>query len=255
MFHRCVATRSLGLGRPVKEDAANGGLERQGSLLASAPISSRTVDPLTNWRWYEFEGNKYISVTQVLDSVPAPYLKKYWIKNTPEEIEKRKTETAGQGSSLHAQSHAGKEDRLNLLLEELKMETIASEVVVVSKNGWAGQADRFVQYQGKRWVIDIKTGGHGIVAFQMAAYSLAANERGANIEAMGVINLPRDLTKPATFSPYGYLETNQYRWCALFDAWKGLPWVYKSLLDWPFFKSYAVLNYNWSFGGPHEEKV
>lgn len=222
-------------------------------MIYSAPISSRTEDPQTGWRWYEHNGQKHISVTQVLGFFPDPGLTKWYIKSTPEQIEQRKLETASQGTEIHTQAHQGKEDRLNGLLETIGAKTIASEVVVVSKNGWAGQADRIIEINGKKYVIDLKSGKFGNVAYQLAAYSLAANEVGFGLEGMGVISLPRDLTKEAKWFDYSaHMEMNQYRWCCLFDAWKGLPFVYKHILDWPFFNVKTALNYNWSFGDNHE---
>lgn len=222
------------------------------------PISARTEDPETGWRWYESNGIKYVSVTQVLQFFVDEGLKAWFIKTSPKAGEKRREETAAQGSAIHQSAHEGKEDRLNVLMTEMGMETIASEIVVVSKNGWAGQVDRIVKYKGKQWLLDLKTGKFGDVHAQMGAYSLAANEMGYNIEGMGVVSLPRDLTKAARYfdytdyedetGAYPTMEENQYAWCACFDAWKRH--YYKQLTAMPWYGIKTVLAYNWSFGGP-----
>ena len=56
-------------------------------MIQSAPISARFEEE--GLRWYEHEGNKHISVTQVLGFFPAPYLVKWYKKNTEKQIEKR----------------------------------------------------------------------------------------------------------------------------------------------------------------------
>jgi hypothetical protein len=220
-------------------------------MIASAPVSARSVDSTTGWRFYEVNGEKHVSVTQVLEYFVDQNLKNWFIKTSPKAGEKRKTETASQGSAIHQAAHEGKEDRLNALMEELGMVTVASEIVCYSKNGWAGQADRIVTFKGKNYVVDIKTGRFGNAECQLGAYSLALNEHGHDIQGMGVISLPRDLTQPARYfdytdyEDYPTMEDNQYAWCACFDAWKRH--YYKQLEGWPFYPIKTTLNYQWSF--------
>jgi hypothetical protein len=220
----------------------------------SAPISSRSKDETTGFGWYELNGKKYVRVTTVLEHFVHTKLKNYFINTGPAKQEKRKEETAGQGTEIHKKAHEGTEDRLNDLMKKEGMVKIASEIVLVSKNGWAGQADGVVEWKGKKYIMDWKTGHFSNVALQLGGYSLAANEMGMDIQGIGAVSLPRDLDRPAKYYDYtdypGYptMEDNQFAWAEAFDVWKRNYW--NELGDWEFKNGKAVLSYNWSYGGP-----
>lgn len=198
------------------------------------------------WRVYKDEGEIYYSVTQVLEYFVDQKLKSWFIKNSANAIEKKKTETAQTGSDIHQQAHEGNEMRLNTLITDLGMKKIKSEWIVKSKNGWAGQPDLKVEWKGKNYILDIKTGSFGHVALQLAAYTLADNENGGDVTGNGVISLPRDITQPATFWEYSeHMEENQYAWACAFDTWKHH--YFKKLKYWKQFETKTVLSYNWSF--------
>lgn len=201
---------------------------------------------------YKINGIEYVRVMHPLSFWVPPQLKNWFIKNSAGAVKKKKTETAAQGSAIHANAHNGTEDRLTALLKEVNAKKLQSEFIVWSKNGWAGQADLLVEIEGKRHLIDIKTGRFGQAFPQLGAYSLAANEMGMNVEGVGVISLPRDETKPATYWNYsGHMEGGQIQYCMIFDFWKrdqyNKPFgSYEKLKDWPFFEQYATFSYEWS---------
>jgi hypothetical protein len=212
-------------------------------------VSARFVDPETNWRWYEVDGKRYISVTQVLDSWVPPTLKNWFKNNSAAKIEKVKTETAKIGSDLHALSAAGGEDRFNSLIKEKGITIIDSEVVRINPMGWAGQRDHKAEINGKRYILDTKTGSIGPQSFaQCAAYALAANANGENIEGIGVISLPRDPARPAQFfDGSAHLSECMYGWCCIYDFW--CFYNYKKLLNWEFANKRATVYY---FGAHNE---
>lgn len=196
-------------------------------------------------RWYEVDGEKYISVTQVLDCFVPPELKGWFIKNSAKSIEKRKAETAEIGSLIHQNVHLGTEERFNLLAHEKGMKTIKSEFVVTSTLGFAGQVDRMIDMDGKRYIVDIKTGRFGSTAgAQLGAYSIAANQAGADAQGIGVISIPRN-GGPAQYFDYSKnFENCQYAFLAAFDFWKFQN--YKQLEGWKPFEKRAVLCFEWA---------
>ena len=202
------------------------------------------------WRFYQIEGKRYISVTQVLDSFVEDYLKKWFIKNSAKAIEKRKSETAAIGSKIHDDIKNGTDNRFNALAEKLGIVPIQREFVVWSKLGYAGQADQrstIASVGNKVYILDNKTGSFGPKAgLQMAAYKMACNERGLNVDGIGVISVPRDPTKDAQFFDYSaHMEDCEYAFCCALDMFKTM--YYKKLSNWEFQGIKSVLQYNWSF--------
>lgn len=206
------------------------------------------------WRIYQIDNKPYVSVTEVLSYFVPQKLKNWFIKTSAGQIEKRRSETAKQGSDIHKQAEEGTEARLNALMSDLGMETIKNEFIVHSKHGWAGTVDKLVRWKGKNWLIDEKSGSFGHAALQIGGYSLAANEMGMNVEGIGVISLPRDLTQPAKYFDYtDYegapdMEENQYAWCTAFDTWKRE--YYKKLQSYEWYATKTVFQYNWSWNYP-----
>lgn len=208
-------------------------------------------------RWYEIDGKQYIGVTSVLDNWVPVQLKNWFIKNSAAAIEKKKTDTAGQGTAIHESAAKGTEERLNLLLKEMEMVPISTEFSVKSKHGWAGTVDMLAKWKGRNYIVDIKTGRFsGLAGAQLGAYSLAANEIGLDVSGIGIISLPRDETKKAMYFDYTdypdtpTMEDHQYGWCNLYDFWKKDN--YKALQGWEFNKGKVTLFYNWSFN--HENQ-
>lgn len=199
------------------------------------------------FRWYTIDGKKYVSVTTVLDLIVERQLKNWFIKTSQEDILKKQEETKKIGSELHEQAATGNEDRFNQLIKSLEMDIIDSETVVCSSNGWAGRYDYKVRRNGKLGLLDAKSGKFGAkTGLQLGAYSLAANEKGDDIREIGVISLPRDLTKEAKHFDYSKNFDNcQYTWCAMFDVWKHIN--YKKLLNmnWEFFGKKTTIQYKW----------
>lgn len=200
------------------------------------------------WRYYEDDQSKrYISVTQVLDLAVEDTLKKWFIKSSAGKVERTQTDTAQKGIDLHERASIGIEDRFNGLIKSRGIEILDTEVVTFSKIGFAGQRDYKAVIDGKKYILDVKTGFFGAKAgAQLGAYSLAANERGEDIEGIGIISLPRDETKPAQFFDYSAnFENCQYGFCSIFDYFKFT--YHKKLKGWEFQSKKSVLNYEWSF--------
>lgn len=197
------------------------------------------------WRIYRIEEKPYISVTQVLDFFVDQKLKNWFVKTSASQITKRKEETANQGSNIHQLAHDGTEPRLNALFSNMGAEIIESEFLVKSKNGWAGTVDKTIRLGNKNYLVDIKTGRFGHAALQLAAYTLAHNEEGGDIQGVGVISLPRDGGEAKFFDYSEHMEQSQYAWCCGFDVWKHH--YFKKLLSLEWFETKTALSYNWSF--------
>jgi hypothetical protein len=208
-------------------------------------VNGRTKDE-DNWRWYEFDGKKYISVTFVVDRYVKDYLRKWWVDNPKSKIEKRLEETSKIGSDLHEQAHENKEPRVMQLFEEKNIETLKSEFVVHSKHGYAGQCDRMVKMDGKTYLMDFKTGSFGTHAgAQLAGYALAVEESGTKVDGIGVVKLPRDGIGKAEFFDYSKnMDKCRYAFLCGLDLFRFHE--YKKLEKWEFQEMRSVLDY---YGG------
>jgi len=208
--------------------------------LARKPTIQNRKQDNQGIRWYEVDGKEYISVTAVLGNWVPIQLKKWFINKKPEEIEKRRKETADKGSELHAKAEAGTEDRVTSLLQSEGMEILEQEIVVCSEDGWAGTVDVKVKQGDRILMLDIKTGRFGPTAgAQLGAYSLTDPE----VTGFGVIKLPRDEKQPAQFFDYSANFDNcRYAWGCIFDYWKFQN--YKQLSHWEFFgkRTAAIIN-------------
>lgn len=197
-----------------------------------------------DWRWYQIDGKNYLSVTTILDGFMEQGLKR-WLTNTmPQKIHERKEETAKAGSEIHASVHLGVDDRFNALALTLEMETIKSEFIVKSLNGFAGQADRLVKMNDRLYLIDVKTGRFGPKAgAQMAAYKMALAEEGILVDGIGVVHIPRDGGEAKWFDYSKHQEDCEYAFCCAFDFFKFMN--YKKLSDWPPQREKTATRYHW----------
>lgn len=203
------------------------------------------------FRWYEIGGAKYVSVTTVLDCFVPPQLKNWMIRNSAKSIEKKKQDTASIGSQIHANVHAGSDERFNSLAKDSGFKTIKSEFVVKSKLGFAGQVDRLIELAETKYIIDVKTGRFGATAgAQMAAYLLAANEAGEDVRGIGVVSIPRDGSNPGWFDYSKNLENCQYAFLCAFEYWKFQN--YKKLIGWEFQSFKTPHEFQWSFNNRSE---
>lgn len=222
--------------------------ETSETVLEPTKASQPLIVPAGDTDWYTVGEDKHIRVTHVLGYWIPPQLKGWFIKNSEAKVTTTKTLTAAEGSKIHHEAHAGTEDRLNTLLKEMGAQTIQSEFVVYSRNGWAGQVDRLIEMGGKNYILDIKTGSFGQVWAQLGAYSLAAGEMGMKVDGCGVIALPRDRAIPAKWFDYSeHFEEGQMQWCEIYDYFRGDQ--YKKLKDWKFNldnAGRAIFNYQWS---------
>lgn len=161
------------------------------------------------WRWYEVDGVKLISVTQVLDVIQHFQLSNWFKNNSANKIQKVKDATASFGSSMHKivemdlqNDQHGTEKKITIDNPELAkgyenwtklkndnhIQSTHTETMVYSlKYGFAGQLDSIGTFKFKNppnahrthAVQDLKTGRFSIkTGWQIAAYRRAAIEMG-----------------------------------------------------------------------------
>lgn len=184
------------------------------------------------WRWYadsleEFlGGNAYASVTNILKVVNNPSLEKWFIKNTADAIDKRRTESASVGTEIHNMLEAnlmGKDDEtlvakypaaFDRWLEwrERNVTGVISGDTYIrhERFGYAGACDAVLEVQGEPVVVDFKTGSiydrmqHDYkewpkqikpsISMQIAAYRRALIDGGEYTDSLGaaVLRLSAD---------------------------------------------------------------
>lgn len=210
------------------------------------------------WRWYNAGGQRYISVTQVLDVAVHQKLKNWFVNNTKEKIENKLQVTADIGSRIHKAI----ENDLNNVSQEItddiaapfdkwltlkhahKIKAESTEKVVYSKHfGFAGTADIVGWFDDKRCVMDVKTGFYNIKAgWQMAAYREALNENEEWVEGMVGLSIKRDgsIAEPFVYSHYNFcLE----RFFSCLEVFKGLYFAKLQKLEWPWLHSNSLKEY------------
>lgn len=147
------------------------------------------------------KGNFFLSVTTILSCVSLPGDKDFLLYSTTTGYNKLMEATASVGERIHEciqrysmgdDVHLDEETRtpfenfhgMNLNLQGINAEFWLHH----DKYGYAGSADLFAYYKGKRTLVEIKTGQYRITAgWQVAAYYMAMKHLGMNPE--GVIGL------------------------------------------------------------------
>lgn len=212
-------------------------------------------------RWYEHEGEKYASVTTVLDVVQHLKLNNYFKNNSKNAIEKKRVDTADFGSKLHRMVELNlKNVHVDIADPALKkcfehwltlrddkgISATHSETVVVSrKYGFAGSLDILGTFNGKTCVMDIKTGWYGVKAgYQMAAYRQAAIEEGLTDTSCGLagINIHRNGDKVNCFE-YEHIDFCFRRFLYALECFKGLYFNELNKMNWSYLKIDAVETY------------
>lgn len=147
-------------------------------------------------------GNFFIHVSTILECVEHRKLSAWKVKNTEKHIEKRKSESAGIGSAIHDsiddyiknggdikktvekfnEAPVEVEAFLKNYIAFMKMKdmkAITSENYVYSERyGYAGTFDALVERNGKKYIVDWKTGRSYPIktGWQLAAYKYAYEE-------------------------------------------------------------------------------
>lgn len=152
-----------------------------------------TVIDEKGFRWYERDGKRYISVTQVLDVAQHKSLTNWFKNNSKTKINKAVTYAADIGKELHTivendlkTGHIPIDLKENLKAavvnwlkkkEEYKIKAVMTEQIVWSdKYGFAGTLDMFISGKFRKTynIADLKTGTYSIkTGWQVAAYRQA----------------------------------------------------------------------------------
>ena len=176
--------------------------------IGSAKIEriSHVVDK-KDTRFYKFDEQVGLSVSSACSVITPYYLQNWYKKNSANKINKRLEETAGQGTEGHSlieQQAEGKEvepkeelkewfSEWNKTQKQYEISAEMSEIMVFSKTfAYGGQIDRVGMFQGKRCIIDFKTGSYSHMnlwkteAYRQAYIEMTGDEVGAV-----VLHLPR----------------------------------------------------------------
>ncbi len=162
----------------------------------------------TKVRLYEHEEQKGLSVSDCCGIVVPHYLQNWFRNKTKKEIEKVKDTTASVGSLCHTlpEKQAKGEDVTppeelkqwyadwNKTQKKYDISAEMSEVMVFSKRyAYGGQIDRVGAFNGKRCIIDFKTGHYShINLWKTEAYRQAYIEMTGDSEVGAVVlHLPR----------------------------------------------------------------
>jgi hypothetical protein len=218
-------------------------------------------DTDSGWRWYVHPdtGDRYISVTTALEIIVEKGLIK-WFKSTSQAAQKKKLKTAlNHGSKVHQivendskgikqdidPEHLKHLEAWHELKEKHSIKVEKAELPVHSDEfGYAGTLDMLGEYEGKRVVMDLKTGrgysigtGHQLAAYKYA-YELMSGETGLGMVG---IHIPSDGRPPKTYKYKNYdycfrcfiaaLQSFEGRyWKQLKDG--GWPWVFQDRWEW-----------------------
>lgn len=159
-------------------------------------------------RFYRYEDQLGASVSLATSLVVPLSLQDWYKNNSANKIEKRKQETAGMGSQLHAipeAEHKSQEvvvpdggeawmQNWEQAKKEFDITAEHSEVMVFSKRySFGGQIDRIGNFAGKKCVIDFKSGSYSVMdLWKTEAYRRAYVEMTGETEIGAVVlYLPR----------------------------------------------------------------
>lgn len=227
------------------------------------------------WRWYEVNGVKLISVTQVLDVIQHYQLTNWFKNNSANKIEKTKTLTGDFGTHMHKivemdlQNDQNKTDKKilidspelskgfenwNKVKTENQIASTHTETMVYSlENGYAGQLDLIGTFKFTKpanahrthAVQDLKTGRFSIkTGWQIAAYRRAAIEMGLVDETCGMvgIGIHRDGTPGKPFE-YEHIDFCERRFLYALESFKGLYFNELAKMKWPYLMKDCVETY------------
>ena len=165
-------------------------------------------------RYYHSDGVFCPSVTTILDAYPKDYHFFKWLKENGEDSDKIRDAAGARGSAVHEMTEDydnGQEvSLLNIdglpstridvwamftkyveFRDSMPMEIIANEMQLIDLELMeAGTLDRFMEIDGKRMIIDIKTSNsiHKIHWLQLAAYRRLFTRRSKEVvDAVGIL--------------------------------------------------------------------
>jgi hypothetical protein len=209
------------------------------------------------FRWYEREGKRYISVTQVLDVAQHKTLTNWFKNNSKAAIEKKVTSAADIGTRLHKlvendlkhglsikELYTGNEDVKPAIdnwlqkKQEYNIKALLTEQIVWSdKYGFAGTLDMFItgNFNKQYNVADLKTGTYSIkTGWQVAAYRQAFIEtqkyKREEVGCVG-ISIHRDGRPPNIFE-YQHYESCFKAFLQCLGIFKAL--YFNQLKDWEY---------------------
>lgn len=227
------------------------------------------------WRWYEVDGVKLISVTQVLDVIQHYQLTNWFKNNSSNKIQKTKDSTADFGHVLHKaveidlqndQHQTQKKiildnpiqaqgfENWQKLKTDCQIVSTHTETMVYSlKYGFAGQLDLIGTFKFKKpsnlhrthAVQDLKTGRFSIkTGWQIAAYRRAAIEMGLANEDIGMVGIGvhRDGSPGQAFE-YEHIDFCERQFLYALQNFKGLYFNELAKMNWPYLKQDAVEMY------------
>lgn len=228
------------------------------------PLTTKTTETETSqqnlvrledgdgWRWYtDEEGQKYISVTQVLDVAMHFRLKK-WLANTSvKKAKETKYKTANLGTRFHNMVERDLTGQHVVCPAELKMPYENWQKLKSEKNikafkteqmvnstvyGYAGSLDIFGTFEDRACIMDIKTGRYDVKAgWQLAAYRQAFLEgSGYKKEELGMVGLQvhREGKDVNTFV-YEHIDFCFERFLCCLEIFKGLYFYKLNKMKWP----------------------
>lgn len=222
-------------------------------------------DDVDGFRWYEIDGRKYISVTQVLEVAQHFKLTNWFKNNSKSKIEKTKEQTAALGTKLHelVERDLKHEENLDVPQEltqafrnwklkqhEYQLQALVTEQTVLSKKyGYAGKLDMIVSGDFKEIktpfaVGDLKSGRFSIkTGYQLAAYRNAVIEmpNGYTQDNLGMfgIQIHRDGSEPKVFE-YQHHHYCFERFLYCLEIFKGLYYNKLKKMQWPYLEHDAV---------------
>lgn len=188
-------------------------------------------------RFYEYNGEKYISVTTVLNIINKEKMNFARHRSTKEEWDKKTQLAANLGTKLHDLVQQDCEGKAPIVIPELEkafanwIETkkkysivpLHNEIKVISEVfKYAGQVDLVAKLEGSQdeWVLDIKSGyydkSHG---YQLAAYVNALRESTGKNYNMAILHIKRDGSQVALY-PYTHIDSCLKAFLCALDLYK-----------------------------------
>lgn len=227
------------------------------------------------WRWYYRETDDdtparwMISVTQILSPVVHERLQSWFKKQDYGAQEKKRKETADIGTLLHdliaADLRGEKRDipdnvkdafeNWQVLKGDYDITASVIETPMCSDlYGFAGTPDLIGTYEGKRAVLDIKTGAYSIkTGWQLAAYRQMWQEQTGEKLSMVGLQIHRDgeIAKPFV---YEYLDECWLAFLSCLNVWRMLyfnklkkqewSWLHVPLVQAVEYSDYVVARVN-----------
>lgn len=207
-----------------------------------------------DFRWYAKDeesylaGEKFVSVTTVLDCIQHVKLKKWFINNTKAAIDEKLKVAQDDGTLLHSLVELDLKNKLIAtdiparlvpamdnwkgLRDKHRIVSQYSEITVCEPQlGYAGSVDHIGTYYDPdknetiTAVMDLKTGRYSIkTGWQCEAYRVAAIKcMGISIKGLVGLSLPRQGT-PAKAFRYQYLNSCHLAFLSAYYAWKMQYW-------------------------------